>query len=297
MKTSLTSFDLRALIPEWQGLVGGHIDKVYQREDEVLFRINMPDRGKVELYSKSGHWLCLHEVENKPQTPPMFAQSLRRILDNARVIRIEQRGFDRIVVFRVERGANQLEVVFEVFGKGNLVVVKDGTTVAALYPQSFKDRVVQVDEPYAFPAAGVDPLELDRGGFAKTMSGAKGQVVRVLASVLNLGGTYAEELCLRAGIDKETKVKEIADPQVDALYTALNNIAVAVEQERRPLVVLRDGKAIDATPIELVQYAGLERREFPIFNQAVSHFLTVAEPEAAFAQDVASKFERRIAQQ
>jgi len=297
MKTSLTSFDIRALIPEWQGLVGGHIDKVYQREDEVLFRINIPDRGKVELYSKSGHWLCLHEVENKPQSPPMFAQSLRRILDNARVIRIEQRGFDRIVVFRVERGANQLDVVFEVFGKGNLVVVKDGTTVAALYPQSFKDRVVQVDEPYAFPAAGVDPLELDRGGFAKTTSGAKGQVVRVLASVLNLGGTYAEELCLRAGVDKETRVKDLQDRQIDSLYTELNNIAVAVEQERRPAVIFEGAKAVDATPIELVQHRDLTRKEFPTFNEAVSHFLNVAEPEVAAATDVAAKFERRIEQQ
>src|SRR5712691_4120974 len=251
MKTSLTSFDLRALGAEWQGLVGGHIDKVYEREDEVLFRINIPDHGKVELYSKSGRWLCLHEVENKPESPPMFAQSLRRILDNARVIRVEQRGFDRIVVFRVERGANQLDVVFEVFGKGNLVVLKDGTTLAALYPQSFKDRVVRGDEPYTFPAAGVDPLELDRGGFAKTVSGAKGQVVRVLASVLNLGGTYAEELCLRAGLDKEIRVKDLVDTQIDSLYTALNNIAVAIDRERRPAVILQEGHAIDAKPIVL----------------------------------------------
>jgi len=297
MKTSLSSFDLRALVAEWQELVGGHIDKVYQNEDEVIFRINLPSRGKTELFAKSGRWLCLHEVENKPESPPMFAQTLRRLLDNARIVGVEQRGFDRIAVFHLEHGGSSADLVFEVFGKGNLVLVRENVSVAAMFPQKFKDRTVQVGEPYAFPHAEVDPLDLDRDGFAKTVRAAKGQVVRVLASVLNLGGTYAEELCLRAGIDKETKVKEIADPQVDALYTALNNIAVAVEQERRPLVVLRDGKAIDATPIELVQYAGLERREFPIFNQAVSHFLTVAEPEAAFAQDVASKFERRIAQQ
>src|SRR5207245_10430962 len=111
------------------------------------------------------------------------------------------------------------------------------------------------------------------------------------------GGTYAEELCIRASIDKETKVKEISDPQVDALYTALNNVAVAVDQERRPAVVFREGHAIDATPIELIQYRDLERRESPTFNGALSHYLTVAEPETAMAENVAAKFERRIAQQ
>src|SRR6266700_1888641 len=133
MKTSLTSFDLRALVADWQGLVGGHVDKIYQREDEVIFRINLAGGGKAELYSKAGRWLCLHEVETKPESPPPFAQTLRRLLDNARI------------------------------------VAKGETAVAVQFPQAFRDRKVQVGEPYAFPTAGVDPLELDRGGFEENL--------------------------------------------------------------------------------------------------------------------------------
>ncbi|TLZ74693.1 MAG: fibronectin-binding domain-containing protein [Methanobacteriota archaeon] len=297
MKTALSSFDLRALVAEWQDLVGGHVDKAYQRGDEVILRINAPVRGKAELFYKAGRWLCVHEVETKPETPPPFAQTLRRLLDNARVRGIEQRGFDRIAVFHLERSGESNDLVFEVFGKGNLVVVKGATIAAVLFPQTFKDRSVQLGEPYRFPEAGLDPLELDRGGFANALRGAKGQVVRVLASVLNLGGTYAEEICLRAHVEKTTKVKDLAEAQVDGLYTALNNVAVAVDQERRPGVVFQDGRAIDATPIELLRYRDLERREFPTLNEALSHYLTVAEPEMATVEDVPAKFERRIAQQ
>src|SRR3989442_952401 len=297
MKAALSSFDLRALVAEWQDLVGGHVDKAYQREDEVILRINAPVRGKAELFYKAGRWLCLHEVETKPETPPPFAQALRRLLDNARVRGIEQRGFDRIAVFHLERSGESNDLVFEVFGKGNLVVVKGATIAAVLFPQTFKDRSVQLGEPYQFPEAGLDPLELDRGGFANALRGAKGQVVRVLASVLNLGGTYAEEICLRAHVEKTTKVKDLAEAQVDGLYTALNNVAVAVDQERRPGVVSQDGRAIDATPIELLRYRDLEKREFPTLNEALSHYLTVAEPEMATVEDVPAKFERRIAQQ
>jgi len=297
MKTALSSFDLRALVAEWQDLVGGHVDKAYQRGDEVILRINAPVRGKAELFYKAGRWLCVHEVETKPETPPPFAQTLRRLLDNARVRGIEQRGFDRIAVFHLERSGESNDLVFEVFGKGNLVVVKGATIAAVLFPQTFKDRSVQLGEPYRFPEAGLDPLELDRGGFANALRGAKGQVVRVLASVLNLGGTYAEEICLRAHVEKTTKVKDLAEAQFDGLYTALNNVAVAGDQERRPGVVFQDGRAIDATPIELLQYRDLERREFPTLNEALSHYLTVAEPEMATVEDVPAKFERRIAQQ
>jgi len=297
MKTFVSSFDLCALVAEWQDLVGGYVDKIYQREDEVIVRINVPDRGKVELFSKSGRWLCLHEVENKPESPPTFAQTLRRVLGNARVTSVEQRGFDRIAMFHVDRGPDRFALIFEVFGKGNIVLVRDGTTAAALFPQKFKDRAVQVGEPYDYPSPGIDPLELDRNGFADILKKAKGTLVRVLASVMNLGGTYAEELCMRAGVDKETRVKDLSQPQIDALYTALNNLAVAIDQERSPAVILQNGRAIEATPIELVQHRDMERKEFPTFNAALSHFLTVAEPEVQVRQDVAAKFERRIAQQ
>jgi predicted ribosome quality control (RQC) complex YloA/Tae2 family protein len=297
MKTSVSSFDLRVLVAEWQGLLGGHVDKIYQQEDEVIIRINVPERGKVELFSKAGRWLCIHEIENKPESPPPFAQTLRRLLDNARLVAIEQHGFDRIAVFRVERGPDRFEVIFEVFGKGNLILVRDGTIVAVLFPQKFKDRAIQVGETYVYPTAGIDPLELDRGNLARALKAAKGQLVRVLATAFNLGGTYAEELCLRADVDKETRIKDLQEGQIDSLYTALNNLAVAIDQERRPAVILQKGRAIDATPIELVQYHDMERRDFPTFNEALSHYMTVAEPEAEVADDAAAKFERRIAQQ
>src|SRR5512136_157793 len=128
MKTALSSFDLKALVAEWQDLVGGYVDKAYQREDEIMLRINIPGREKTELYSKSGHWLCLHDVEDKPESPPAFAQTLRRLLDNGRIIAVEQRGFDRIAILTVERGGDTLRIIFELFGKGNLVVVRGDTT-------------------------------------------------------------------------------------------------------------------------------------------------------------------------
>ena len=297
MKASLSSFDLRALVAEWQGLVGGYVDKVYQQDDEVLLRLHVPGRGKAELYSRSGRWLCLHEVEDRPETLPPFAQGLRRALDNARVVGVEQRGLDRIAIFHLERGPDRFDLVFEVFQKGNLVLVKDGVAVAVLVSQAFKDRTLRVGEPYAFPPLGADPLELDREALGRALRDAKGQVVRVLASVLNLGGQYAEELCLLGEVPKETRTKDLSEAHVDALYTALNNVAVAVEEERRPAVVLKAGVAVDAVPIDLAQYAGFERQPFPTFNEALSHFLRVAPPEVTRPDDVAAKYERRIAQQ
>ena len=297
MKTALSSFDLRALVAEWQELVGGYFDKTYQKAEDLVLKINVPGKGRRELFFAPGRWLCLHAMEDKGENLPPFAQTLRRLIDNARITAVEQRGFDRIVTLKAARGPDVFDVVFEVFAKGNLVVVKDGTTAAALSSVAFKDRVVRPGEPYAYPPHGVDPLELDRTSFDRSLREAKGQVVRVLASVINLGGQYAEELCLLAGVAKETRVKDLVDGQVDALYTALNNLAVAVDQERRPALVLDGGRPVDATPVDLRQHDGHERRPFPTFNEALSQYLASAPTEVEGVDEVAAKFDRRIAQQ
>jgi len=272
MKEALTSFDLMALVAEWQGLVGGYVDKVYQAKDEVTLRINVPGEDRKELYCKAGKWLVLHKTEETREAPGPFAVALRRSIDNARVVAIEQRGFDRVAIVRLDKGL-AYELVFEMFGKGNLVLVHGGNTVAAMRTQSFKGRQIKAGIAYDFPPPGTNPLDLDREGFHTAVRAAKGQVVKVLASPLNLGGTYAEELCLRAGVAKDAAVASLTDADLDALFTALNNVAVAVEQERRPALVLDRGTPIDAVPIDLLLYAGKERREAPTSNDALSSYI------------------------
>ena len=125
MKDALTSFDVMTLVAEFQDLVAGFVDKVYHAGDEIILRLNVPGRGKTEVYCRAGKWLCLHEVPAKPESPTPFAMTLRKSLDNARVIRVEQRGFDRVVTFTLDRGG-EAQLVFEQFSKGNVVLVRGG---------------------------------------------------------------------------------------------------------------------------------------------------------------------------
>ncbi len=297
MKEALTSFDLMALVAEWQGLVGGYVDKVYQERDEVLLRIHVPGTERRELYCKAGKWLVLHAPEERPESLPVFATALRKALDNARITAIGQRGFDRVAVFTLDRGGPPYELVFEMFGKGNVILVQGGSAVASMRVQSFRGRQIKAGVAYDFPPAGTNPLDLDRDGFRKALKGGKGPVVKNLASAMNLGGTYAEELCLRAGVAKDAPASGLGDADLDALFTALNNVVVAVERERRPAMILQDGKAVDAAPTDLALHAGLERREFPSFNEALSAYVgaTRAEtPAEAVATEAADGLRHRI---
>ena len=62
MKDGLSSFDVLAVVAEFQVLVGGFVDKVYQRDDEIVLKVNVPSSGKREVYAKVGKWLCLRDI-------------------------------------------------------------------------------------------------------------------------------------------------------------------------------------------------------------------------------------------
>jgi len=301
MKEAVSSFDLIAIVAEMQVLVGGHIDKIYQSGDDFYLKINLIGGGKQEVFLKPGKWLCLQEAREKPETPPPFAQALRRYLSNPTIKAITKTGFDRVVVFDLET-EKKYQLVVELFGGGNLVLVGGGRTILCQRTQVLRNRQIKPGQDYSFPPPSLNPLDIDREEFHAKLRGGKGAVSRVLASEFNLGGLYAEELCLLAGVDKKSKASILSDGQLDGLFTALNNLIVAVTEDRRPALIMQDGKAIDAVPIDLQVYADKDRIQCSTCSEALSKFLETAKSEEQVrevepGEDVAGRYQRRIQQQ
>jgi predicted ribosome quality control (RQC) complex YloA/Tae2 family protein len=294
MKDGLSSFDVLAVTAELQALVGGFVDKVYQREDEIVLKVNLPGAGKREVYAKVGKWLCLRETAEKPESPPPFAMTLRKHLDNANITSIEQRGFDRIVTFAFDRGSR---LVFELFGKGNVVLVREDAILAAFARAKFRDRTITPGAPYEFPPPAADPFAMSPTEFAASLLAAKGSLVKALASGMNLGGPYAEEVCLRAGVDKNMQATGPLDDRLARVHEALLEIHRQVREARDPRVVLEAGVPSDATPIPLRQHASREIRPFATFSEALAHLLDHAVPPKGTGADPAAKLRRRLEQQ
>lgn len=99
MKKEMSSFDVRSVVTELSVLEGAHMDKIFHwGAGNVLFRLNIQGEGKKELFFKDKKWLYSPDV--KPETPTMptsFASFLRKYIDNARVGKVMQVGFDRVV--------------------------------------------------------------------------------------------------------------------------------------------------------------------------------------------------------
>jgi predicted ribosome quality control (RQC) complex YloA/Tae2 family protein len=280
VKRQLSSFDVCALVAELQPIVGGRLDKVFHypaNPMELQFRLSLRD-GKKELRVFVGGWLYVAGGESKRPSETaerltMFAQTLRRLVTNAKILKIEQHGFDRIIEFTVEQGARNYILVFELFGSGNVILAEQGIIMAVLTTAIMKDRSLKTGVPYSYPPSRTDLRTISRDGFFGMLKAGKNDIVRVLALELNLGGTYAEELCFRAGIDKKASASGLADGDIEKLHTALQYLLEKCSSGGYGEIILNDaGEPVDLQPWSLRIYEKSQKIRTASFNECVSRY-------------------------
>jgi predicted ribosome quality control (RQC) complex YloA/Tae2 family protein len=306
-KRELTSVDLAALVTELRRYEGAKVDKVYLYDDDLLrFRMRDFDRGRVELLVEVGDVKRAHvadpeHVADAPGRPPNFAMMLRNRLSGADFAGVEQYEFDRILVFEFERDDADTTVVAELFGQGNVAVLDEsGEVVRSLRTVRLKSRTVAPGAQYGFPESRIHPLEVGYDAFVRRMEDSDTDVVRTLATQLNFGGLYGEELCARADVEKTLDIADADETVYDRLYGAIGRLADRLrEGDFDPRVYLDDDRVVDVTPFPLEERADLAAEGFDSFNAAVDDYFHRLEraPEEETTGTEQPDFEAEIAKQ
>lgn len=299
MKKEMTAFDVAAITSEMQGLVGGFLDKIFHWDGRnVLLRINVQGEGKRELMLKDGRWL--HLVADRPETPDTpsgFAVHLRKVLYNTRIVSISQREFDRIVTMDLTDREGTYQIVFELIGDGNLIVVNEGKIINALEQKRWRHRDVLIGADYAYPPSRFDPRTASAEDFHAAVLTSKSDLVRTLATSVNLGGQYGEEICLRTGLEKGRKASGMTDDEITSLRSATLGLFDALKDREFACLVSEGGEAVDATPYPLVVNQGYEREDLPTLSAAISAFLAKRKEDEVKVDAELERLQRQLDQQ
>ncbi len=277
----ITSLDLSVVLQEFRQLEEGFVQQVYQRENELTLEIYVPGDEKKRLIIGPSYVFISKYKRDNPERPPGFCMELRKHL--GKIDSIEQRGFDRIL--EIESGDKKL--VAELFGKGNVILLDSGKVIGAVRQEEYADRAVVVGEDYRPPEPANDPRE---GNYFELME--NGEIVRKIASDLSLGGTYAEEVCERAGINKDTKIEELEKGERERIENALEDL-LEFTSNPEPALYLEDGMPSRAAPFPLETYSGYEKEGFDSFSEALDEYFYRHETKQKERQKQEAYDERR----
>jgi len=294
MKDAMTSVDLRALAMELSSLREARVQKCYHiPPDELrLVLYSASAGGRLELLVEAGRRVHITtETRQAPQNPSGFAMSMRKSLSGARVLNVEQYDFDRILRIDAAREGEGASVIIELFAQGNVVIADESSRIiAALRTLRMRDRNVVRGETYVPPPAQLSPVDAGMDELAGALKSSTTDLVRTLATRLNMGGLYAEEVCLRAGIDKNSSVADIGPGDVKELHRALQEtFAPLLKGELRPQVVFKDGKPVDVVALDLKAYEGFKSEPYPTFSEALEAYYSAVTASGDAAKSAGRK--------
>ncbi|MDO8339695.1 MAG: NFACT family protein [Candidatus Burarchaeum sp.] len=270
---ALTNLELRFIISELQGLVGGRLDNIYgagERRLRLRFRTRTAGTEDVIIDLQNKLLYLTKRAEKAPPHPDDFIMGMRKQLENAKVSLIAQHNFDRVVVLDFE-GEAKLHLVIELFSNGNLILCDANYEIMrCLKNEEWKDRLVRPGEKYAFPSArNVEPSELNEGLLARLM-GEK-HIIATLARAVPVGTMYLEEALAQADIDVTEIGRGVDGKRLRKLAELIGTLCISPSPR-----IYESSSISDYALCELSNFSMAKATPFPTLSECIDELASKA---------------------
>ena len=297
-----STFDLKEISKELSDLERMRVDKIYQLGNEI--RIKFFGRGREDLVIKPPLAVFVTSYPKPaPKNPTWFAMLLRKHLKAMWLFKIEQYDFDRILMFSFgfyeeNNPVVKFVLIVEMFRDGNIVLANQENMIVGILSREYmKDRTLAPKSVYVFPEKkkGFD-LSIDE----IIELSKEYEIVKGLATQLNIGGLYAEEVCLLAGVDK-SKIG-ISNEEAIKIKEALLQLETL---KKDPMIIKKNDQVVDILPYDLISYNGpeYEKVRYESLSKALDEVYGKAESEEILREELSThqkkiqKFERMLKSQ
>jgi len=306
MERQLASFDIYMIVSDLQELLGSYIDKTYQlTRDELLIRVNNRKiKQKEFIFVKNGELICTTQKKfETPLKPTTFSMTLRKYILNGRITAITQYEFDRIINLKISKKEGEYTLIIEFFSDGNIILVNpDGKIILPLINKNWAHRTIRSGSAYMPPPIQINPFNLSQDKFTDLLKKSEVDLVRTLAANINLSGTYAEEICKRSGIERNTKIDRLTEYDIKKVFIELSNfLELFKNKEFQPVLVKKDGKPIDVLPFEFKSYENVDFERIGRFTKNLQEFISIdkktKKQEESNAEKKLGKLNRQLLQQ
>lgn len=277
----LSGLELRYLVGEIAARVtsGHYVSAVNAVTSEsLLLRLHHPTQEDVMLVvSTRGIWIT--KLKFKPVEENPLERAAVAELERARIEAVEQAGSERIAFVKMRRFDGQARIlVCEFFGDGNIVVCDgDMKILAILHKIEVRHRTLAIGLRYAQPPPrGVDVFSLSLEQMLALKSEAKNlDVLRWIGRGLSMPKKFVEEVAKRAGIEPSRHAGDLSDDEVGRIFSTITQLIDNITAGKgEPVVVVQDGKPVDALPIITGEAEKLELKKVPTYMEALDEVLS-----------------------
>ncbi len=259
-------------------ILGGFMGKAYQQSsDKIWLSVASPAEGRLDLLLVAGKRVNITKGQRPAsKTPPQFPTMLRNRISGGRIVEILQHDLDRVLEIAIERSGSRHYLVIELFPKGSIILLDENRQILSMLKKMvYRGSKMAAGEKYLYHPGQLDPRTISREELSGWLSSAGQDLVRSIVRGLNMGGTYGEEVCLVAGVDKNKPAADLNPEEIERIHQALRE--VFLNDTLDPHIVLDNGEPVDVLSRPLKIYEDLEKKRFATFSEAIDAFFVEKE--------------------
>jgi len=284
MKKALTGPDIGHLVKGWQSLLGSRVDQFGRPElNKIVLKLRSREEGTVRLLIDLSGWAYLtKQTISTESNQGVFVQKVRKLIKKSRIESIEQINGDRILSISFIRKEQKVNLIFEMFHKGNIILCTDNKISAVMRKQKFRHRSLESGLSYQSPPS-IDPFVVDYDTFKDKLVNSQRGLGAALTIDCNIGGDISTLICNNLEIGKDVS---ISDVPVQEIYDELKRI---LNEVIGPTIFLdSEGNNFTVSSFDL----GMNSNErFSSFDEAVERYISSI---VAVKKEVKSSDEVRI---
>ncbi|GBC74804.1 hypothetical protein HRbin06_00111 [archaeon HR06] len=245
-----------------------YVNNVYSiTEDIIMVKFHHPIKNERRLMiTPNCVWLTKYELEKRE--PTKFVTILREYINRLKFEEAEQPNFERIIFIRLSSKQDTYYLIFELFGKGNIILAdKEKKIIALLNKLKVKHRELDVGKIYSLPPQkGINPFNLNKYEFFNLIEGK--EVFLALLNNLPISKKFLKEILFRAEVDPSKK--NLEEKEKERIYEELIKI---LNLQDKGYLVYKGEELIDLLPFEFKTYQDLRKVAKEDFNDALDDFM------------------------
>lgn len=283
------AFMVRAVAKELDRVLSGaRVEKVLQPSKDEMFLALHRESEHMRLQINAGPRAprigMTKENPENPKVPPMFCMLLRKHLTGARVERVFQRDFERVIEIEFqtydEMGFfTKRRLITEIMGRySNIALCTDDYKILnVLRPVDFttsSKRQLLAQMTYEMPPKQDkrDPFAETKEGFFAAFDGEVLDEKSIMGVYAGFSPLTAREVVFRAG--------ETGETSVSSLWGAFESLIAGAENGEYAPTLIKDnaGKAVDLSCFDIKQYgSALKTVAYESFGELTDGFFAEAE--------------------
>jgi predicted ribosome quality control (RQC) complex YloA/Tae2 family protein len=298
----LYALEVIRLAAELQSLKDLYIDQFYELA-KGRFRIKLSGKGE-----KSNLQIILPSTINRTEFIEIkeeatnFSLASRKRISGFQIKWVSQYNNDRIILIKVKKADSEINIILELFGKGNLVIADSEMKILLAYRvHEFHDRAIKPNATYIAPKnSSVDIYE--SSGIERIVSEIKSKkessaILPYLTKRVAMGSLYIEEATRRANINPASKLSELEEKDVDTLFAEINKIIKDCTEKPKPVIYITDGLVTDFALCKISKYKHLQEEEFPTLENCLDHVYSRVKLEKDVINEEAERVRTSISKQ